>query len=68
MRISGVQFKENTNKDIRLAQTNPIMAFYQTLGNIKLNTLDKDIFVKQVPGQILPIGYSLLIFDLENTQ
>ena len=48
MRISGVQFKENTktNADIGLKQTNPILAFAQNFGNIKLNTLDKDIFVK----------------------
>jgi hypothetical protein len=57
MRISGVQFKENTNKDARLAQTNPIMAFYQTLGNIKLNALDKDIFVKQTQ-ETEPIAFT----------
>ena len=49
MRITGVHFRENTNNTEKVSrvQTNPIVAFAQTLGNIKLNTLERDVFVKE---------------------
>ena len=54
MKITGVHFRENTNTntDVRLNQTNPILAFAQSFGNIKLNTLERDTFVKQPTQQI----------------
>lgn len=52
MRITGVNFKENTNNTnkVNLNQINPINAFALHLKNIQLNSLDKDIFVKQTPS------------------
>lgn len=49
MRITGVNFKENTNNTnkVNLNQINPINAFALHFKNIQLNSLDKDIFVKQ---------------------
>ena len=49
MEITRVNFRQNTinyEKNARV-QTNPIMVFAQALGNIKLNTLERDVFVKQ---------------------
>lgn len=52
MRITGVNFKENTNNTnkVNLNQINPINAFALHFKNIQLNSLDKDIFVKQTPS------------------
>ena len=49
MRITGVHFRENSTNTEKVSrvQTNPIVAFAQTFGNIKLNTLERDIFVKE---------------------
>ena len=49
MRITGVHFRENSTNTEKVSrvQTNPIVAFAQTLGNIKLNTLERDVFVKE---------------------
>ncbi len=52
MRITGVNFKENTNNTnkVNLNQINPINAFALHFKNIQLNSLDKDIFVRQTPS------------------
>ena len=49
MEITRVNFRQNTinYKENARIQTNPIIAFAQSLGNIKLNTLERDVFVKQ---------------------
>ena len=49
MRITGVHFRENSTNTEKVSrvQTNPIVAFAQTFGNIKLNTLERDVFVKE---------------------
>ena len=54
MKITGVHFRENTTNTEKTTRvhTNPIMAFAQSLGNIKLNTLERDTFVKQPTQQI----------------